>query len=339
MPGGVVKANKDRVVASIPDRDKLSASWTASNTGQGVIVQNAFKDFPGTNEGDATVETNSFAYYKWTGNSFIKISEGEGLDINFNAVYDSVVPDIPSLITLVLSQSWGMPEMGKGVLVINAFKDYPNLGQGDATVKSISNAYYKWTGNTFIKISEGEGLDVEITGDNVAIDISARDTLAATWSNADAGKGVRVINAFKDYPSPGQGDPTVESISNAYYKWDGSQFLKISEGEGLDKSDKIFKTFEFSSDLFTEDTISVRGRIGTLSQSITNELLSVSYESRLDTAPGWTLHASLAALQTWIDASATGNNITGTIFWIKCLATYKSNAIGEAENLFGYQYL
>lgn len=80
MPGGVLILKTDLVVASIPARDTASLAWNSSNAGQGVIVLNAYKDFPAAGQGDATVGSVSSAYYKWTGAAFIKISEGEGLD-------------------------------------------------------------------------------------------------------------------------------------------------------------------------------------------------------------------------------------------------------------------
>jgi len=80
MPGGVIKANKERIVASIAERDKLARSWGKAQAGIGVVVTNAFKDYPSNGAGDATVLSNSNAYYKWTGSAFSKISEGESLD-------------------------------------------------------------------------------------------------------------------------------------------------------------------------------------------------------------------------------------------------------------------
>ncbi|MEK9157693.1 MAG: hypothetical protein AAB638_00735 [Patescibacteria group bacterium] len=66
-------------------------------------------------------------------------------------------------------------------------------------------------------------------------DYPTRNTIAADWNNTNKGQGVLVIDASKDFPGVGLGDPTVETPgSNAYYKWIGASFVKISDAEGLD---------------------------------------------------------------------------------------------------------
>lgn len=99
MAGGVIRSYKDRVVEDILQRDFISRYWNLSNAGQGVIVKNAFKDFPAIGQGDPTVETPSNAYYKWDGSAFLKISEGEGLDNNNSgsSVYDGASPSTIAL--------------------------------------------------------------------------------------------------------------------------------------------------------------------------------------------------------------------------------------------------
>ena len=78
MPGGILRLLTDQVVDDIPTRNKISIDWNIFNAGQGVVVENASKDFPAIGLGDPTVETSgSNAYYKWDGTKFVKISEGD----------------------------------------------------------------------------------------------------------------------------------------------------------------------------------------------------------------------------------------------------------------------
>ncbi|MCZ8355472.1 MAG: hypothetical protein O9340_12095 [Cyclobacteriaceae bacterium] len=92
MPGGIVKSYKDRVVDSIPERDRIAARWNKSNWGQGVIVLNAYAHYPDVDQGDPTVLTACQAYYKFTSNGFIKIAEGESLDQTLNPLYTGASP-------------------------------------------------------------------------------------------------------------------------------------------------------------------------------------------------------------------------------------------------------
>lgn len=94
--------------------------------------------------------------------------------------------------------------------------------------------------------------------------------------------------------------------------------------------------FQFKSNQYADDALLFKGQITSLSDDFTNELFSVSYKSRLDTSDSWNVHANLAALQIWITANITGNEITGTKYWIKCIATYKQGKNGEAISLFYY---
>lgn len=91
MPGGVIKSNKDKVVASINDRNRLARFWGKAQAGTGVLVTNAFVDYPSDGQGDPTVLTNSNAFYKWSGTAFVKISEDEGLDFNPVTIVQSIV--------------------------------------------------------------------------------------------------------------------------------------------------------------------------------------------------------------------------------------------------------
>lgn len=91
MPGVVIERLTDRVVDTFAERNVLALSWTVNNTGQGVIVRNAYKDHPAVGAGDPTVETpGTSAYYKWLGTEFKKISEEESLDVT--TVYNGASP-------------------------------------------------------------------------------------------------------------------------------------------------------------------------------------------------------------------------------------------------------
>jgi hypothetical protein len=79
-----------------------------------------------------------------------------------------------------------------------------------------------------------------------------------------------------------------------------------------------------------------RGKINSLTQSLTDDLSSVSYKSRLDNSNTWIFHVNINALQTWINAFTSGDEETGTVFWIKCQPQYKSGRDGDAVNIFKY---
>ncbi len=84
------------------------------------------------------------------------------------------------------------------------------------------------------------------------------------------------------------------------------------------------------------DRFVLRGRINTLSQDFTNELSSVSYKTRLDTSQSWANHPNLSSLETWINNNVTGDEQTGTKFWIKCVPIYREGRDDEAVNVFTY---
>jgi hypothetical protein len=95
-------------------------------------------------------------------------------------------------------------------------------------------------------------------------------------------------------------------------------------------------TFRFNSDLYTEDEKSFRGLMSSMSEYLTARITSVTYESRLDSSSSWTAHATLSALQTWITANISGNELTGTKFWIRSIATFAGSTNGLAENTLTY---
>ncbi len=93
MPGGILRLLTDQVVNDIPTRNKISTDWNIFNAGQGVIVENAYKDFPSAGLGDATVLTpDSSEYYKWDGTAFKKIG-----GVNFAEKYSGASPSTIAL--------------------------------------------------------------------------------------------------------------------------------------------------------------------------------------------------------------------------------------------------
>lgn len=87
------------------------------------------------------------------------------------------------------------------------------------------------------------------------------------------------------------------------------------------------------------DIFVLRGKINSLSHDFTNQLSGVTYKSRLDVSSNWASHATLANLQTWINSNVTGDEMTGTKYWIKCLPVYKQGNDDEAMNILSYQVI
>lgn len=97
-------------------------------------------------------------------------------------------------------------------------------------------------------------------------------------------------------------------------------------------------SFHYDSSLVTEQAIAIRGAIDTLSSGLTDELLSVTYQTRLDTG-AFGASMNIASVQAWIAGNVLGNEETGTIFWIKSIVTYKAARFGEAQNIFKYSII
>jgi len=87
------------------------------------------------------------------------------------------------------------------------------------------------------------------------------------------------------------------------------------------------------------DMFILRGKINTLSHDFTNELSGVTYKSRLDTSSSWAIHANLSSLQTWINNNITGDEQTGTKYWIKCVPVYKQGHDDLAANNLSFNTL
>jgi virulence-associated protein VapD len=84
------------------------------------------------------------------------------------------------------------------------------------------------------------------------------------------------------------------------------------------------------------DAFVLRGKINSLSHDFTHQLSGVTYKSRLDVSSSWTSHSTLTSLQSWINANATGDETTGTKYWIRCLPIYKQGYDDEAMNILTY---
>ena len=84
------------------------------------------------------------------------------------------------------------------------------------------------------------------------------------------------------------------------------------------------------------DRFVLRGKITSLTHDFTSALSAVSYKTRVDSSGSWAYHLNLTALQNWINANVSGNEQTGTRYWIKCIPTYKSGQDGEAVNTLTY---
>lgn len=84
------------------------------------------------------------------------------------------------------------------------------------------------------------------------------------------------------------------------------------------------------------DMFVLRGKISSLSHDFTHQLSSVTYKSRLDVSSNWSVHSTLTSLQTWINTNISGDEVTGTKYWIKCLPVYKPGYDDEAMNILTF---
>jgi len=87
---------------------------------------------------------------------------------------------------------------------------------------------------------------------------------------------------------------------------------------------------------YDRDMFVLRGKISSITHDFTNQLSGVTYKSRLDVSSNWVSHATLANLQTWINANIIGDELSGTKYWIKCLPVYKPGYDDEAISVFNY---
>ena len=85
------------------------------------------------------------------------------------------------------------------------------------------------------------------------------------------------------------------------------------------------------------DRFVVRGKINDLTEDFTNALSAVSYKTRVDASSSWAYHLNLTALQNWINTNVSGDEQTGTRYWIMCIPAFKSGQDGEAVNVLMYK--
>jgi hypothetical protein len=273
MPGGIVKSYKDRVVDSIPERDRLAARWNKSNWGQGIIVLNAFSDYPEIGKGDPTVlSPTSQAYYKYTKNGFIKIAEGESLDLP--------IGQLASENKIGLVEEANQTETNNNVSTSST--------SGARLFLAIAKLWGWWT---FIK--------------------TQAQSITGQWTINNP-----IFTGTPTAPTPPQGTNNNQIATTSFVN---------------NASNKRTCYFVFNSDLYTEQAISFRGYINNISYYITNEIQYITFEARLNSSNNWQSFIDAAQLQNWINNNITGNENIGTIYWIKVLAVYKSNAVGMAE--------
>jgi hypothetical protein len=273
MPGGIVKSYKDRVVDSIPERDRVAARWNKSNWGQGIIVLNAFANYPEVGEGDPTViSPTSQAYYKFTKDGFIKIAEGESLDLP--------IGQLANELQIGLVEEASETETNTNIST--------STTSGARLFLSIAKLWGWWT---FIK--------------------TTAQTISNTWTFINP-----VFTGTPTAPTPPQGTNNNQLATTSFVN---------------NASTKRQCYFVFNSDLFTEQALSFRGYINNISFYITNEIQFITFEAKLNTANNWQSFIDGTQLQNWINTNITGNENSGTIYWIKVLAVYKPNAIGQAE--------
>lgn len=87
------------------------------------------------------------------------------------------------------------------------------------------------------------------------------------------------------------------------------------------------------------DMFVLRGKITSLAHDFTNQLSGVTYKSRLDVSSSWANHSTLANLQAWVNSNISGDEISGTKYWIKCVPSYKPGYDDEAVNILAFYTL
>lgn len=140
---------------------------------------------------------------------------------------------------------------------------------------------------------------------------------------------------------------TIEELNAILTNADLVRFEDLAEAIFALHFERRTIQFYFKDDHWKDDhdhnsdrnTYIFRGKIDSLSQSLTDDLFGVTYKSRVDDSRTWAFHENLAALQYWINTSVSGDEETGTLYWIKCLPQFKSGRNGDAVNIFKYNVL
>jgi hypothetical protein len=216
--------------------------------------------------------------------------------------------------------------------------------------------------NIYLKLSNGTSVGNEITANDIdtlaklnsfltdAVLMKADDIVSAI--DALKGNVPAVANSLEKLYNIVQGitylrQEEIDTIAELNAIISDADLVRISDLAdvlvGLNLKRRTIQ-FYFPNDQWDDehnhnnsrDTTVIRGKINSLSHDFTNSLSAVSYKSRLDNVSAWTSHLSLSALQVWINSNVTGDEITGTKYWIKCAPVYKSGHGGEAFNSFVY---
>jgi hypothetical protein len=174
MPGGILRLLIDQVVADIPERNKISSDWNIFNAGQGVIVENAFKDFPDVGLGDPTVEdAGSSQYYKWDGITFKKVG-GANIAEKYSGASPSTISlgGLPAGTDLTHRTLTSLIEQAVVVYLQPAFTFFSLAGQalsievGDSIAAGNKNFSWATTNNSNILVNsmtirnQSAGLDL-----------------------------------------------------------------------------------------------------------------------------------------------------------------------------------
>lgn len=204
--------------------------------------------------------------------------------------------------------------------------------------------------NIYLKLQSGTGLS--------AMDINTLSKLNAILTDADLMGAEDITNAINGLI--GNVPVVANTLEKLYGIIQGLTFLKREDIDSLAELNTILSnanlvraedlTNAFNSlnlnqrsvyfyllpQLQGRDRFVLRGQISSLTEDFTNELSGVKYKTRLDVSDTWEIHDSLNSLQAWINGFTSGNEITGTKYWIKCLPVYKQGKDDEAINVFRY---
>lgn len=90
--------------------------------------------------------------------------------------------------------------------------------------------------------------------------------------------------------------------------------------------------FRFNSSLYTEDEHMFKGPVTTLTAFKSANINAFTFEVRTDASSTWTACADVAAILSWTAVNVT---VSGTLWWIRCLATYTTGT-GIGEVFFTY---
>lgn len=93
--------------------------------------------------------------------------------------------------------------------------------------------------------------------------------------------------------------------------------------------------FQFDADLFTEDEKLFRGLITIGFVYYSTNVSFVQYMAKVD-GGSYTWLSDTGALQTWINSNVSGNEATGTKYFIKAVASFTTTGSGLGSLIFKY---